>query len=90
VRDETSQVNTKKGELGNWALFHEVGIQSDAFSTLSTDNRAKMQNESLAKQRPKNMRNALAHSNGKCERKVSQSWPQITFSANFEKFLENE
>ena len=37
----------------------------------STDNRAKMQNESLAKQRPKNMRNALAHSNGKCERKVS-------------------
>jgi hypothetical protein len=25
----------------------------------------------LDKQRPKNMRNALAHSNGKCERKVS-------------------
>ena len=25
----------------------------------------------MAKQRPKNMRNALAHSNGKCERKVS-------------------
>ena len=33
---ETSQVNTKKGELGNWALFHEVGIQSDAFSELCT------------------------------------------------------
>jgi len=45
--------------------------QNQAKMLFSTDNRAKMQNESLAKQRPKNMRNALAHSNGKCERKVS-------------------
>ena len=30
VRDETSQVNTKKGELGNWALFHEVESELEA------------------------------------------------------------
>ena len=55
----------------------------------STDNRAKMQNESLAKQRPKNMRNALAHSNGKCERKVSHVLQAVFGSINSIANVEN-
>ena len=48
-----------------------------------------MQNESLAKQRPKNMRNALAHSNGKCERKVSHVLQAVFGSINSIANVEN-